>query len=401
MSDFERILAARERIKGAVRHTPCEHSKTLSSMLGAQIYIKFENMQFTAAFKERGALNKLLLLQEQGLDGGVIAMSAGNHAKAVAYHAARLGIEATIVMPRSTPIVKIQDTEALGAEVVLKGETLAEASEHANDLARQRQLQFIHPYDDDDVIAGQGTAALEWLEDQPDLEVLVVPIGGGGLISGIAIAAKQIKPDIQIVGVQAANFPAVNQLLSGQTVAVGGSTIAEGIAVKYPGTRTLPVIEQLVDDIVLVSEAALERAVSLYINIEKQVAEGAGAASLAALIEHPQQFAGKKVGVILSGANIDAKILAYILLRDMAHVGRLVRLRITLDDKPGSLSRVTAMIGEQEGNIIDVDHQRVFSRAAVRETILELSVEVREPGHGGKICQALGAAGFNSEIVDL
>jgi threonine dehydratase len=401
MTDFEKILAARERIKGAVRHTPCEHSRTLSSMLGTEVYIKFENMQFTAAFKERGALNKLLLLQEQGFTGGVIAMSAGNHAKAVAYHAARMGIPATIVMPRSTPIVKIQDTEALGAEVVLHGETLAEASEHAHNLAQQRQLYFIHPYDDEDVIAGQGTAALEWLEDQPDLEVLVVPIGGGGLISGIAVAAKQIKPDIQIVGVQAANFPAVKQLLSGQAVTVGGSTIAEGIAVKYPGAQTLPVIEALVDDIVLVSEAALERAVSLYINIEKQVAEGAGAASLAALIEHPQLFAGKKVGVILSGANIDAKILAYILLRDMAHVGRLVRLHVTLDDKPGSLSLVTAMIGEQEGNIIDVEHQRVFSRAAVRETILELSVEVREPGHGDKICQALCAAGFSSEIVDL
>ncbi|MEH6588991.1 MAG: threonine ammonia-lyase [Halioglobus sp.] len=401
MIDFEKILAARERIKGFVRHTPCEHSKTLSSMLGAQVYIKFENMQFTAAFKERGALNKLLLLQEQGFNGGVIAMSAGNHAKAVAYHATRMGISATIVMPRFTPIVKIQDTEALGAEVVLHGDTLAEASEHASNLAEQRQLYFIHPYDDEDVIAGQGTAALEWLADQPDLEVLVVPIGGGGLISGIAVAAKQIKPDIQIIGVQAANFPAAKQMLSGENVTVGGSTIAEGIAVKYPGAHTLPVIESLVDDIVLVSEAALERAVSLYINIEKQVAEGAGAASLAALIEHPQLFAGKKVGVILSGANIDAKILAYILLRDMAHVGRLVRLRVTLDDKPGSLSKVTAMIGEQEGNIIDVEHQRVFSRAAVRETILELSVEVREPGHGNKICQALCSAGFSAEIVNL
>ena len=397
----EDIRAARNRIDGAVRHTPCELSKTLSAMLGADTYIKFENMQFTAAFKERGALNKLLVLQEQQPVKGVIAMSAGNHAKGVAYHAVRLGIPATIVMPRFTPVAKVSDTKALGATVVLQGETLSEASDFAYQLAAQQQLIFIHPYDDLDVIAGQGTAALEMLEDQPNLDVMIIPIGGGGLISGMAIAAKAMKPEIKIVGVQAENYPAVLQLRQGNEVAVGGSTIAEGIAVKHPGQNTLSIIDQYVDQIVLVSEQSLERAVSLYINIEKTVAEGAGAASLAALIEHPERFAGKKVGVVLSGANLDAKVLAYILLRDLAHSGRLVRLRIKLDDRPGSLSTVTALVGEQDGNIIDVDHQRIFARVAVRETILEMSVEVRHQGHGAEICRVLNNAGFDAGIVEL
>jgi threonine dehydratase len=396
---FDQILLARERIRNDIRHTPCEHSVTLSRLLGADIYIKFENMQFTAAFKERGALHKLLLLQEQHANiKGVIAMSAGNHAKGVAYHANRLGISATIVMPTFTPIVKVSDTEALGATVILHGDTLAEASDRAYQLAEQQDLIFIHPYDDFDVIAGQGTAALEILEDCPDLDALVIPIGGGGLISGMSLAAKTIRPAIEIVGVQAAGYPAVQQLMQGETVQVGGTTIAEGIAVKYPGKNTLDIIERYVDDIVLVSEESLERAVSLYINIEKTVAEGAGAASLAAIVEYPERFSGKKVGIILSGANLDAKVLAYILLRDLVHTGRLVRLKITLTDKPGSLSRVTTLVGEEGGNIIDVDHQRVFSRAAVRETILAMSVEVREKNHGERICQVLKDSGFDAKI---
>ncbi len=402
MISIDHIKLARQRIAGAVHHTPCEHSQTLSTLLGAEVYIKFENMQFTAAFKERGALNKLLFLKEQEQTiNGVIAMSAGNHAKGVAYHAARLGIPATIVMPAFTPIVKVSDTEALGATVVLHGETLAEASDYAMTLAEQQQLTFIHPYNDAEVIAGQGTAALEILEDQPDLDVLIIPIGGGGLIGGMSVAAKTLRPEIEIVGVQASNYPAVQQLLDGQSVTVGGATIAEGIAVKHPGDKTLPLIERYVDDIVLVSEQSLERAVSLYINIEKTVAEGAGAASLAALIEYPQRFAGKKVGVVLSGANVDAKVLAYILLRDLAHAGRMIRLSITLDDRPGALSKVTALVGELEGNIIDVEHQRIFSRAAVRETVLEMSVEVREKNHGQRICDALVDAGFNAVILGL
>lgn len=402
MLSYDEILLAQKRIKGPVRHTACEHSITLSRLLGVELYIKFENRQFTASFKERGALNKLLVLQEQGKEiAGVIAMSAGNHAKGVAYHAARLGIPATIVMPTFTPIVKISDTEALGATVVLHGETLAQASEHAYKLAEQQQLEFIHPYNDLDVMAGQGTAALELLDDQPDLDIVVIPVGGGGLISGMSVAAKTLKPGIEIVGVQAASFPAVQQLREGLPVQVGRSTIAEGIAVKNPGESALKIIEQHVDEILLVSEQSLEQAVSLYINIEKTVAEGAGAASLAAIVQYPERFAGKKVGIVLSGANLDAKILAYILLRDLAHAGRLVRLRVTLDDRPGSLSTVTALVGEQEGNIVDVEHQRVFSRAAVRETVLEMSVEVREKGHGERICNALNDKGFDAVIVDL
>ena len=399
MLSFDQILLARKRIKNDIRHTPSEYSVTLSRLLGVDIYIKFENMQFTAAFKERGALYKLLLLQEQNaIVGGVIAMSAGNHAKGVAYHASRLGIAATIVMPTFTPIVKISDTEALGATVVLHGDTLSEASDRAYQLAEQQQLTFIHPYDDFDVMAGQGTAALELLEDCPALDTLIVPVGGGGLISGMSLAAKTINPAIEVIGVQAAAYPAVQQLMNGEVVRVGGTTIAEGIAVKYPGKNTLDVIRKYVDDIVLVSEESLERAVSLYINIEKTVAEGAGAASLAAIIEYPERFAGKKVGIILSGANLDAKVLAYILLRNLVHTGRLVRLKITLTDRPGSLSRVTALVGEQEGNIIDVDHQRVFSRAAVRETILAMSVEVRDENHGERIRQVLNDSGVDAEI---
>ena len=397
---LEQIKSAKKRIGNAVQHTPCEHSITLSRMLGADIHIKFENMQFTAVFKERGALNKLLLLQQADVVTEVIAMSAGNHAKAVAYHAIRLGIPATIVMPRFTPIVKVTDTEALGANVILHGETLAEASDFAESIAHQENLTLIHPYDDLAVIAGQGTVALEMIEDQPDLDVLVVPVGGGGLISGMAVAAKALKPSIQVIGVQAENYAAVHQLRSGDEVVVGGATIAEGIAVKYPGKNTLSIIDEYVDKILLVSEQSLERAVSLYINIEKTVAEGAGAASLAAVIEHPEYFAGKKVGVVLSGANIDAKVLAYILLRDLALAGRLLRLRITLDDRPGSLSIVTALVGEQDGNIIDVAHQRIFSQVAVRETILEMSVEVRHRQQGEKICQALKNAGFDAVISE-
>lgn len=399
MLNLDDILLAHTAIAPGIRRTGCEYSVTLSKMLGADIFIKFENSQFTASFKERGALNKLLALQQQGLTGGVVAMSAGNHAKAVAYHSTRLGISSTIVMPENTPNVKVRDTEALGATVVLHGESLVEAAEYASNLVDKQNLTLIHPYDDPLVIAGQGTVALEILEDQPELDTLVVPVGGGGLISGMAVAAKSLRPDIEVLGVQAQHYPAVQQILSGESPVVGGATIAEGIAVKYPGATGLEIIEGLVDDILLVSESALERAVALYINIEKTVAEGAGAAALAAVIEHPERFSGKKVCVVLSGANLDAKILAYILLRDLAHVGRLVRLQVTMNDRPGALSKVTAMVGEQGGNILDVDHERVFSRANVRETGLSMSVEVREKEHGQKICEALCTEGFDARIL--
>ena len=399
--NFQDILAAEQRIAGQLRRTTCEQSVTLSRILGAEIFIKFENMQFTAAFKERGALNKLLLLREQGQSAGVIAMSAGNHAKAVAYHATRLGIPATIVMPRFTPNVKVADTEALGATVVLEGDTLVEASDCATQLARDQGLDFVHPYDDPAMIAGQGTAALEMLADQPDLDALLVPVGGGGLIAGMALAAKELKPGLEVLGVQSDLYPAVQQLLAGEAVSVGGSTIAEGIAVKHPGDNTLALIREHVSEVLTVSEASLERAVSLYINIEKTVAEGAGAASLAAVLQYPERFAGRRVGVVLSGANVDAKVLAYILLRDLAHAGRLVRLKVTLDDRPGALSLLTALVGDQGGNILDVEHQRVFSTATVRETVIGLSVEVREREQGLSIRQALSDAGFQAEILDL
>ncbi len=395
MLEFDQIRQARERIASAVRHTPTERSETLSRLLGCELYIKFENLQFTAAFKERGALNKLLVMQQQKTQiNGVIAASAGNHAKAVAYHAVRLGIPATLVMPLATPFGKVSDVEALGASIELHGDSLAEAAQHAAALAEQHALELIHPYDDPQVIAGQGTAAIEILEDVPDLDTLVVPIGGGGLIGGMSLAAKHLRPSIELIGVQADSYPAVSQQRQGKAVSVGGATIAEGIAVKYPGETNLALIDRFVDDVLLVSEQSLEQAVSYYINIEKTVAEGAGAASLAAVVQHPERFAGKKVCVVLSGANIDAKILAYILLRDMAYAGRLIRIAVTIDDQPGGLSQVTALVGKHDGNIIEVEHRRVFSRASARETVLEMAIEVRTEHDARNICTALESAGY-------
>ena len=394
------IQAASDAIRGVVPATPFHHSVTLSAITGAELFIKFENLQFTASFKERGALNKLLGLSAAERKAGVIAMSAGNHAQALAYHAKRLGIAATIVMPRDTPEVKVSATRAHGASVVLEGGNLSESETHARALADERHLVFVHPYDDPAIMAGQGTVALEMLAAQADLDVLVVPIGGGGLIAGMAVAAKALKPGIEVIGVQAARCPSMDDALRGRTPAPFTGTIAEGIAVKRPGALTLPVIRDLVDGIILVSEVRLEQAISLYIAIEKTVAEGAGAAALAGILAEPARFRGRKVGVVLSGGNIDTRLLASVLMRDLVHQGRIARLRIDIPDRPGVLSAVAGAIGEVGGNILEVQHNRIFSHTQAKETDLEVVIEARDPDHLGAIVGALSAQGFRVRLLD-
>ncbi|MBI1181936.1 MAG: threonine ammonia-lyase [Alphaproteobacteria bacterium] len=394
------VRAAAQTIRGAVEETPLRHAVALSRLSGAELYIKFENRQFTSSFKERGALNKLAGLSEAERRRGVIAMSAGNHAQAVAYHASRLGIAATIVMPCDTPEVKVSSTRAHGATVVLEGETLMEASEHAHRLAEREGLVFVHPYEDPAIIAGQGTVALEMLAARPDLDVIVAPVGGGGLISGIAIAAKALKPDIEIVGVQADRYPGVACALRGEPVTIQAGTIAEGIAVKQPGPITLSVIRDLVHDIVLVSEVQLERAIALYVGVEKTVAEGAGAASLAGVLAQPERFHGRKVGIVLSGANIDTRLLSSVLMRDLVHQGRIARLRVGIPDRPGVLAAVAGAVGDAGGNILEVHHNRLFSHAQAKETDLELVVEARDPAHMRAIVEALIAEGFRVRLLD-
>src|SRR5437762_2409763 len=330
------IRAAAKRIAGAVEPTPFVHSRTLSKLTGAEIFLKFENLQFTASFKERGALNKLLSLSEAERKRGVIAMSAGNHAQAVAYHASRLGIPAVIVMPKGSPNTKIKNTQVHGARVVLEGESLAAAGDHARDLARRENLVFVHPYEDPQIIAGQGTVGLEMLETVPELDVLVVPVGGGGLIAGIAIAARALKPGSRVIGVESKTYPSMHQRLAGEPIKVGGDTIAEGIAVKDVGDIAFDIVRREVEDVVVVAEETIERAIVALIEIEKTVAEGAGAAALAALLEHPQHFAGKRVGIPISGGNIDSRVLASVLMRGLVRDARLVRLRVTMPDVPGS-----------------------------------------------------------------
>jgi threonine dehydratase len=378
---FEEIRAAAARLKGAVELTPCVHSRTLSRLTGAEVFLKFENLQFTASFKERGALNRLLALSEAERRRGVIAMSAGNHAQAVAYHAARLGVRAVIVMPKGSPNSKIRNTEVHGAQVVLEGESLADAGRHAREIAAREALVFVHPYEDRLIVAGQGTVALEMLEAVPELEVLVVPVGGGGLISGIAIAAKAMKPLIKVFGVESRSYPSMHQRLAGLPVKVGGDTIAEGIAVKDVGELAFDVVRRLVEEVFVVEEETIERAVMALIEIEKTVAEGAGAAGLAALLEHPRRFAGKRVGIPVSGGNIDSRVLASVLMRGLVRDGRLVRLRVVMPDVSGSLAKVAAMIAEAGGNIVEVQHQRIFGTASVRTPEVEFLVETREREH--------------------
>ena len=398
------VEAAAANIAGSVIRTPCLKSETLSTLTGAQVWLKFENLQFTAAYKERGALNRLLSLNAEERARGVIAASAGNHAQGLAYHARRLGIPATIVMPRFTPIVKVQQTESHDANVVLFGEKYDDASAHAFELAAKKGLVYVHPFDDAKVMAGQGTVALEMLEDVPELDTLVVPIGGGGLISGMSTVAKaraeSLGRDINVIGVQAELYPSMYAAMKGQSAACDGDTLAEGIAVKNPGKLTQQVVRALVDDIVLVGERDLERAVALLLGIEKTVVEGAGAAGLAALLAHPRRFKGAKVGLVLCGGNIDTRLLANVLLRDLARSGRLARLRIRLKDRPGQLFEVARIFDQQQVNILEVYHQRVFTNLPAKGLITDIECETRDRDHLDRLVEALRAAGYEVRLVE-
>jgi threonine dehydratase len=396
---FEDVVAARARIAVQLTQTPCLHSRTLSELSGAQLYLKFENLQFTASFKERGALNRLLMLTPEQRQRGVCTMSAGNHGQAVAYHAHRLGIPATIVMPLSTPFVKVQHTRSHGARVVLFGDTLFEASEHAQQIMAAERLTFVHPYDDPLVMAGQGTVALEMFAAVPELEQLVIPIGGGGLIAGMSVAAKAIAPHVEIIGVQSAGYPSMSAALRGEELVGYGNTIAEGIAVKSAGKLTREVVREYVQDIVLVSENELERGIALMLNVEKTVAEGAGAAALAAVLAQPERYRGRKVGVILSGGNIDSRLLASVIMRELVREQRIVTLRIPIPDQPGALSRVTQVVGAEGGNILDVFHRRLSSNVPAKSATLELSFEGRDAQHSEAIVAAVRAAGFEPVVL--
>jgi threonine dehydratase len=392
------IRAAAARISGAVERTPFLPSRTLSRLTGCELYLKFENLQFTASFKERGALNKLLSLSEAERRRGVIAMSAGNHAQAVAYHASRLRIPAHIVMPKGSPNTKIKNTQVHGARVLLEGDSLAQAAAHARELASRENLVFVHPYEDELVIAGQGTVGLEMLEAVPQLEVLIVPVGGGGLIAGVASAARSLQPRIRIYGVESANYPSMHQRLKGEPVRVGGDTIAEGIAVKDVGDIAFGVIQHVVEDVLVVQEETIERAVVALIEIEKTVAEGAGAAALAALLEHPQHFAGKRVGIPVSGGNIDIRVLASVLMRGLVRDSRLVRLRVTMPDISGSLAKVATLIAEAGGNIVEIQHQRIFGTASVRSPEVEFLIETRDAEHTAALVTSLQEKGIRASV---
>ncbi|HAH09585.1 MAG TPA: threonine ammonia-lyase [Alphaproteobacteria bacterium] len=388
------VRAAQERIAGAVSHTPFLPSRTLSGLAGTDLYFKFENLQFTASFKERGALNKLSHLSAEERKRGVIAMSAGNHAQGVAYHAARLGVPATIVMPEGTPFVKVKHTMGHGARVILHGSTLAEAQSHAYALAASEGYVFVHPYDDDLVIAGQGTIAIEMLEAVPDLEVLCIPVGGGGLISGCAIAAKAIKPSIKVIGVETELFPAMHNMLKGGNAPIGGQTIAEGIAVRNIGERTKAICARLLDDIVLVPEEAIERAIALLLNIEKTVVEGAGATGLAAVFEHPKHFEGRKTGIVLCGGNIDPRLLSTVILRELQRDGKILNIGVVIDDRPGILAKIATLVGDAGGNIIEVSHNRMLTDMPAKLAELRLSIESRDAEHAKAICEAITGGGY-------
>jgi len=398
---LESIREAASALRGCIVETPTTHSRTLSEKTGAEVWLKHENLQFTASFKERGALTKLLSLDAAARSAGVVAMSAGNHAQAVAYHAQRLGIPATIVMPRFTPNVKVEHTQAFGAEVILSGESLEDAGGCAQQIASERGLCLIHPYDDLDVIRGQGTIALEVLAAQPELDALVVPIGGGGLIAGNAVAARGIRPQIEIIGVEAARFPAMRQALAGEPIECGDSTIAEGIAVKQPGQLTLPIVRELVSRIVMADEFRIEEAVLLLLEIEKTVVEGAGAAALAALLAEPERFAGRRVGLILSGGNIDLLPLSSVMQRGLVRSGRLVRLRVEVRDAPGSLAEVAGAIAEAGGNIIETHHKRAFTNLPLQSAEVEVVVQARGAEHLREILEGLAAGGYRAEAVGI
>jgi threonine dehydratase len=395
------VRAAAQRIAGAVVRTATLYSRTLSQISGAEIWLKFENHQFTAAYKERGALNALLLLGGEQCNRGVIAASAGNHAQGLSYHGTRLGVPVTIVMPRTTPTVKVMQTESVGGKVVLEGDSYDEAYTHARKLEDELGLTFVHPFDDPHVAAGQGTVALEMLEDAPAIDTLVVPVGGGGLLSGMGVAARALRPDIGLIGVEATLYPSMYNRLKGTALPCGGDTLAEGIAVHQPGEFTSAVLASVIDDLVLVDEAALEGAVALLLQIEKTVVEGAGAAGLAAVLAHRELFAGRKVGIVLCGGNIDTRLLANVLLRDLARSGRLARLRITLQDRPGALFKVMREFDRHQVNIIEIYHQRIFTTLPAKGLITDIECEARDRDQLEALVEALRGRGYAVSLVEL
>ncbi len=399
MINLSDIEAAAARLQGHLLRTPFVASRTLSDITGAQVFLKFENLQFTASFKERGACNKLAQLTPQERQRGVIAMSAGNHAQGVAYHAQRLGLRAVIVMPRFTPGVKVERTRGFGAEIVLHGDTLDEARAHALVLAEQQQLVFVHPYDDADIVAGQGTVGLEMMQDVPELDTLVVAIGGGGLIAGMATAAKSIKPGVEIIGVQTTRFPAMFNAIKGTHHPQGNSSIAEGIAVGTPGKIAQAIVKQHVDDLLLVDEGDIEQAIVMLLEVEKTLVEGAGAAGLACMLKYPERFKGKKVGLVLCGGNIDPLLLAAIIERGMVRAGRLARIRVSARDIPGSLAKITATVAGAGANIDEVHHQRAFTTLAAQNVEIELVIQTRGPQHIADVLTELLAVGLEAQVI--
>ena len=399
MIQYSDIVQAAQRLEGHVLKTPCVASQTLSDITGAQVYLKFENLQFTASFKERGACNKLAQLTPDQAKSGVIAMSAGNHAQGVAYHAQRLGMRAVIVMPRFTPGVKVERTRGFGAEVILHGDTLDQARAHAVALGLAQNLCFVHPFDDEAIVAGQGTVALEMLAEVPNLDCLVVAIGGGGLVSGMATVAKALRPDMEVVGVQTTRFPAMFNAIKGTQHPQGTSSIAEGIAVGTPGRITQEIITQRVDDLLLVDEGDIEQALVMLLEVEKTLVEGAGAAGLAALLKYPERFKGKRVGLVLCGGNIDPLLLAAIIQRGMVRAGRLARIRVSARDVPGTLARITAMVAEAGANIDEVHHQRAFTTLSAQNAEIELVVQTRGHAHVEQVLAILNEAGFDAKLV--
>jgi threonine dehydratase len=394
------VEAARRVLVGHVLRTPMLPAPKLSELTGAEVHVKYENLQVTNSFKERGARVKLASLTADERARGVIAMSAGNHAQAVAYHAANLGIPATVVMPVTTPFVKVAATKAHGAQVLLEGETISEAQSRAEAEAQKRGLIWVHPYDDARVIAGQGTIAIEMLEDRPDLDALVIPIGGGGLISGIAVAAKAIKPAIEIVGAESALYPSMWNAIRGERRELGGATLAEGIAVKNVGALTLPIVRALVRDIILVGEEHIERAVNAYLTLQKTMAEGAGAAGLAAMLAEPARFRGEKVGLVLCGGNIDPRILASVMVRELERDNRIVSFRLTIADQPGLLGQIATILGRLGANILGVDHRRMFLDVPAKGARLDVTVETRDAAHADEIMAAFKAEGFAPMRID-
>ncbi|WP_299812287.1 threonine ammonia-lyase [uncultured Roseibium sp.] len=398
---LEEILQAAELIRGAVLETPCLPAPRLSQLTGADVFVKYENMQVTGAFKERGALVKLASLDATKKARGVIAVSAGNHAQGVAYHAGRLGIPATIVMPVLTPFVKISATRGYGAEVVLAGNTLAEAKAEADRLAEERNLVWVHPYDDAHVIRGQGTIALEMLAAQPDLDVLVVPVGGGGLIAGMATAAKALKPSIEVIGVETVLYPGMWGALYGKEVRCEGATIAEGIAVRDIGVLTTEIVRKTVDDILLVSESSIEQAINAYLTLQRTIAEGAGAAGLAGLLSERDRFTGKRVGLVLCGGNIDPRLLSKIVVRELARDGKLVSIRIDTPDRPGVLGEIATVIGDLQGNVVDVEHHRLFLNVPAKGATLDVTFEAFDRPHGERIVAALRERGYGVRYLEI